>query len=321
MIYTLENEYLKVKVSSIGATLVSFLDKRTTTDIVLGYDDEQSYLLNSDPHMGATVGRNANRLANGRFTINGVTYQLSLNEPNIALHSSAGDLSFRGYKVKEFNDNLINFELDDLDGSGGFPGNLHLEVFYKLDDNNLLYWFVATCDKDSILNITNHSYFNLSGGIKDILDEELKINTDKVALNIGSMASEKIIDVKDTPFDFTDFKKIGDNLKINHSNLSNGGIDHNYVFETLNDKEVASLRNDKLLLRVYSDLPDMHIYTANYLDLVDGKNSKKYGRYYGVCFECQYYPNSINYDGLLKPIIYKDKEVKHYIKYTVENIK
>ena len=317
MIYTIENEYLKVKVSNIGATLVSFLNKKTNIDIVLGFDHQQYYFKNSGPHIGATVGRNANRLDKGQFKIGSETYQLSINEDDRCLHSGVGDLSFRAYSLKEITKESITLTLFDGDMSGGFPGNLNLEVSYKLNENNLEYSFNALSDKDSILNITNHSYFNLNGGINTIFDQELKINTDIVSLNIGPMASEETIKVDDTAFDFKEYRNIKKTLDKGHSNLSKNGLDHNYVFENMNYKEMAKLRNDKLELIVSSDLPDIHIYTANFLGDIIGKNNINYHDYYGICFEAQYYPNSLNYDKYLKPYIYKDKEVKHKIVYTL----
>lgn len=318
MIYTIENEYLRVKVSTVGATLVSFIDKKTNTDIVLGFDDQASYFKNTGPHLGATVGRNANRIADGSFVINGEKYQLSLNEPDICLHSGVGDLSFRGYTLKELKEDEIVLSLFDGDMSGGFPGNLNLEVSYSLKNNQLIYSFKALCDKDSILNVTNHSYFNLNGGIDTVFDQELKVYTDKVALNIGPMASNEVIDVNGTAFDFTTLSKMNDVLSIGHSNLSKGGLDHNYVFEDMSFKKMAELHSDKFSLMVESDLPGMHIYTGNYLGHLDGKDNHIYEDYYGICFECQYYPNGINYDNFIKPYIYKDKEVNHKIVYTLE---
>lgn len=318
MIYTIENEYLRVKVSTVGATLVSFIDKKTNTDIVLGFDDQASYFKNTGPHFGATVGRNANRIADGSFVINGEKYQLSLNEPGICLHSGVGDLSFRGYTLKELKEDEIVLSLFDGDMSGGFPGNLNLEVSYSLKNNQLIYSFTGLCDKDSILNITNHSYFNLNGGVDTVFDQELKVYTDKVALNVGPMASDEVIDVKGTAFDFTTLSKLNDVLSKGHSNLSKGGLDHNYVFEDMSFKKMAELHSDKLSLTVESDLPGMHIYTGNYLGHLEGKNGRVYEDYYGICFECQYYPNGINYDNFIKPYIYKDKEVNHKIVYTLE---
>ena len=318
MIYTIENEYLRVKVSTVGATLVSFIDKKTNTDIVLGFDDQASYFKNTGSHLGATVGRNANRIADGSFVINGEKYQLSLNEPGICLHSGVGDLSFRGYTLKELKEDEIVLSLFDGDMSGGFPGNLNLEVSYSLKNNQLIYSFTGLCDKDSILNITNHSYFNLNGGVDTVFDQELKVYTDKVALNVGPMASDEVINVKGTAFDFTALSKMNDVLSIGHSNLSKGGLDHNYVFEDMSFKKMAELHSDKLSLTVESDLPGMHIYTGNYLGHLEGKNGRIYEDYYGICFECQYYPNGINYDNFIKPYIYKNIEVNHKIVYTLE---
>ena len=320
MIYTIENELLSVKISSVGATLISFIDKKTNKDIVLGFDDQNEYFKNTDPHFGATVGRNANRMANGSFKLGDKTYQLSLNEVDKCLHSGVGDLSFRGYSLKELNKDSITLTLFDGDMSGGFPGNLNLDVTYKLEDNKLVYSFEALCDSDSILNITNHSFFNLNGGIDNVFEHELKIYTDKMALNDGSMASDKVIDVKDTAFDFIEFDKIGDVLKRGHDNLSKNGIDHNYVFEVEDFKLMVELKYADLKLSVESDLPDMHIYTANYLGKLNGKYNRVYDDYYGICFECQYYPNGINYKDFIKPYIYANKKVKHSIVYTIERI-
>ncbi len=318
MIYVIENDFLKVKISSVGATLISLIDKKSNVDMVLGFDNQNDYFKNTGPHLGATVGRNANRLQDGRFKINDITYQLSLNEIDKTLHSGVGDLSFRSYELKELKDDSLTLTLFDSDMSGGFPGNLNLDVTYKLDANKLIYCFEGLCDKDSILNVTNHSYFNLNGGIDTVFEHELFINTDRVALNNGSMASDEVIDVKNTAFDFTSLCKISDVLKKGHNNLSKKGIDHNYVFEDTNFKKMATLKLNDLNLTVESDLPGMHVYTANYLGKLKGKYNRNYDDYYGICFECQYYPNGINYKGFIKPYIYANKKVSHSIVYTIE---
>ncbi|MBR2578291.1 MAG: galactose mutarotase, partial [Erysipelotrichaceae bacterium] len=128
MIYTIENEKLAVRVSTLGATLVSFIEKETGTDIVLGYDDERGYLLHSGDHIGATVGRNANRIARGQFRIGDESYQLSINNGPNNLHSGVSDFSFRAFDVKEKKEDSITFSITDNDMSGGFPGNLKMEV-------------------------------------------------------------------------------------------------------------------------------------------------------------------------------------------------
>lgn len=319
MIYTIENEYLLVKISTLGATLVSLVYKKSGIDIVLGYDDEQSYLLHSGGHLGATVGRNANRIAKGKFNINGIDYQLSLNDGPNNLHSGVSDFSFRAFDIKEVKKDEITLNIKDGDMSGGFPGNLNLDVTYRLEGNNLIFSFKAVCDKDSILNLTNHSYFNLNGGKDNLYNHLLQINTDKMSLNDDDgMASDKVIDVKGSGFDFTTLTNIKDNFDKHEENFSRGGIDHNYIFGYLGAKEVAVLKNDKLSLSVSSDLPCVHVYTSNFIDELNGKYGLKYYKHWGICLECDYYPNGINYKDVLVPIIKANEEVKHYIKYTID---
>lgn len=318
MIYTIENNFLKAKISSLGCTLMSLIDKESGTDLVLGFDDEKDYLACSDPHFGSTVGRNANRIAKGQFEIDGVKYQLSINNGPNNLHSGVSDLSFRGYELLDHTSLYVSFGLTDNDMSGGFPGNLKVKVTYSLNGNSLIETFDGISDKKTIFNFTNHSYFNLSGGKKDILNHTLLINTDKVSLNDSDgMATDKIINVNNTVFDFRKFHKIGVNINKKHPNLANGGLDHNYVFESLKDKEMARLKYQKTELIVSSDLPDMHVYTACSLKEVIGKDNMIYKKFQGIALECDFYPNGINYDGIISPVIEANSEVSHHIKYTI----
>lgn len=318
MIYTIENEKLEARISSLGCTLVSLVEKESGTDVVLGFDSEGEYLLNYDPHFGAVVGRNANRIAKGQFEIDGVKYQLNINNGPNSLHSGFGDFSFRGFKLVQKNDYSITFFLEDNDMTGGFPGNLKVAVNYTLKDDSLILSFSGLTDKNTIFNLTNHSYFTLNGGTTDVLNHELKIYTNKVSLNdADGMATLDVIDTDGTSFDFTDFKKLKDNFALKHENLANGGLDHNFVFESLEEKDMACLRNENLELTVNSDLPDMHIYSACFLADLKGKQGNEYHQYYGIALECDYYPNAINTDNLIKPIIEANKEVNHYIKYTI----
>ena len=322
MIYTIENDYLKAQVSSLGATLMSLIDKESGTDLVLGFDKETDYLKYSDAHLGATVGRNANRIANGRFTISAQEYQLTINNGPNSLHSSSADTAFRTWEIRERNKDFITFCLFDRAGNGGFPGNMDVSTSYRLKENTLEIKFNGSCDEDTIFNFTNHSYFNLDGGTKDILDHELKVNTDRFALNDDdTMATDKIYPVDGTAFDFREFHKIKDNLSISSFNLSAGGIDHNFVFETLAEKELCQLRNDEFCLKVTSDLPGLQLYSSNFLGDIIGKNGMEYHKFHGLAIEPQYYPNGINYQGLLKPILKKGEKVSHFIRYTIEKRK
>ena len=162
--------------------------------------------------------------------------------------------------------------------------------------------------------MTNHSYFNL--GDEDIMNEYLHITSDKYSpVDEYSLTLDEVKDVKGTAYDFTTFTRLEDNL----SKLDKG-IDNNYVWEYLGDKLMASLKNDKLQLNVYSDLPDMHLYTSYYLNGDIGKYGLIYNKYKALCLECQYYPNGINYSDYIKPILKKGEKMSHYIRYELINL-
>lgn len=317
MLYSIENEKIKIEVSTIGATLTKFIDKKTNTDIVLGFNDEKDYNPTISPYFGTTVGRNANRIGNCKFELNGETYTLVNNDHGNNLHSNGG-CCFKEFELLEKTDSSLLFSIDMKDTEDGFPGNCNLKVKYELVDNKLDLTFEGISDKDTIFNITNHSYFNLDGGINDALNHKVTIYADKVALDDeNGMASDKVIDVKGTSFDFTSEKVLKDNLALNHPNLVLGGIDHNYVVENMEFKKLVKLSNDKLKLTISSDLPDVQVYTACSFGKINGKH--EYSQYYGIAVEPQFYPNGINYNGLLKPIIKANEITSHRIEYLLED--
>ena len=315
MIHKIENEYLEAYVGELGATLIKLIDKKTNKDIVLGFDSEEEYQKNNGANIGASVGRNANRIGKGQITINGKLYQLSINDNGInQLHGGGiNGFAFKNWKVISKTDNEIVLGYFSCDLEEGFPGNLNVEVSYKLDNNNLIWSYSGVSDADTLLNMTNHSYFNL--GDDNIMNHELMITTDKYSpIDENSLTKEECINVKDTPYDFTSFRKIEDNL-----NELECGIDNNYVWETLDDKLMASLRYNNIQMNVYSDLPDMHLYTAYYLNGEKGKYGKTYSKYGAVCLECQYYPNSLNYSSYIKPLLKANEKMSHYIRFEIES--
>lgn len=315
MIYIIENDYLKAYVSDLGATLTKLIDKKSNKDLVLGFDTEEDYLKYSGTNIGASVGRNANRIGNAKFTLNGKEYKLTVNDNMNQLHGGGvnGFAFKRWNKVSETKEEIkLSYFSKDLEE--GFPGNLSVEVTYKLDKNNLIWSYSGNSDQDTLLNMTNHSYINL--GDDNIFKQELQINTDKYSpVDNCSLTLDRVEEVQNTPYDFTTFKKLEDNL----SKLE-CGIDNNYVWETIGDKLMATVKNEHIQLSVYSDLPDMHLYTAYYLNGELGKYGKKYDKYSALCLECQYYPNGINYDNYIKPILKKGETMSHYIRYEISNI-
>lgn len=314
MFYQIENENIIAVVSDLGATLVKFIDKNTDTDLVLGYNNEEDYIKYADANIGCSVGRNANRIAKAKFTLNGKEYFLTPNNNGNSLHGGGiNGFGFKNWKVKEKSNDSITFTYISKDFEEGFPGNLEVEVTYKIDLDSLIWSYTGKCDQDTVLNMTNHSYFNL--GEDSALNCNLQIFTDKYSpVDDNALTLDKVVNVKDSPFDFTNKVNVKDNLK----RLENG-IDNNYVWETLSEKKMVSFSNESLTLNVYSDLPDMHLYTSQYLGGQNGKYDRVYKSYDGICFEAQYYPNAINYEGFIKPILKKYEVKTHYIRYQINH--
>ena len=316
MKYTLENNYLLIEVSELGASLVKMIDKQTGKDIVLGFDSDEDYLKYAGTNIGASVGRNANRIGEAKFTLNDQTYQLSVNDNMNQLHGGGvNGFAFKMWKLEELKEDEIVLSYFSKDLEEGFPGNLNVKVSYRLYENNLIFTYSGISDKDTILNMTNHSYFNL--GDKDILNHYLHITADKYApVDEYSLTLDEVLDTKDSPYDFNEFTRIGDNL----AKLP-CGIDNNYVWENFDDKLMCELKYDDLQLNVYSDLPDMHVYTAYYLNGELGKYNQRYDKYQAICLECQYFPNGINYGNkYLLPILRKDETMSHYIRFELKQI-
>ena len=315
MFHKIENDYLIAYISDLGATLVKLIDKKSGKDIVLGFDDEDSYI-KEKCYFGASVGRNANRIRKGIFSLNGKEYHLTVNDNGNQLHGGIDNFSFKRWDVTSCEKNSISLSYNSKDLEEGFPGNLNVIVSYTLENNNLIWRYSGKSDKDTILNMTNHSYFNL--GDENILNHELKVFTDKYCpIDAYGLTLDAVLNTDGTPFDFKDYTLLKNNL----SKFSTG-IDNNYFFEDkgLDEKEMASLRYKNLTLNVYSDLPDMHLYTANSLNKCIGKYNTTYKKHSGICFESQFYPNSINYDRYIKPIIKANEPITHYIRYEIVSI-
>ncbi len=315
MKHIIENEYLKAEISELGATLTKFIDKKSGTDIVLGFESDEDYLKYSGCNIGASIGRNANRIGNACFELNGKKYQLSVNNNMNQLHGGGvNGFAYKMWKTEKADENEVVLSYFSKDGEEGFPGNLNAEVSYRLDGRNLIFSFRGESDEDTIFNMTNHSYFNL--GDEDIMEESLYISSDRYApVDEYSLTLDEVRDTEGTPYDFSRFTKLKDNL----SQLKDG-IDNNYVWEDMEDKLMASLRNEKLQLNVWSDLPDMHLYTSQHLGGQEGKYGKTYYPFLALCLECQYFPNGINYkDHYLLPILKKGELMSHYIRYELLN--
>ncbi|GHT03874.1 aldose 1-epimerase [Bacteroidia bacterium] len=318
-LYTLSNPSgAKVEVTNWGGKIVSIHvpDKNgKLVDVVLGKSNIDDYMNDQEPYFGAICGRVANRIANGRFTLEGQDYALAVNNGPNALHGGIKGFNSVVWDAKQVDNQTLELTYFSKDGEEGYPGNLTVKVTYHLSDTNAVeITYRATTDETTILNLTNHSYFNLSGeGDPYVGDHDLQINADTylptndVAIPLGN--PEK---VEDTPFDFRSIHTIGERIDDDNQQLTWGaGYDHTYIVNKAKDGEyvfVAKAQSPKtgITLEVYSTEPGVQLYTANWLDgSFLGKNGHIYPKRSAFCLETQHYPDSIHHPAypstVLKP--------------------
>jgi aldose 1-epimerase len=309
VVYTLTNRNgVEARITNYGATLVSLKvpDRHgKLADVVLGYDSYEGYLGNS-PYIGAIVGRYANRIARGRFTLNGVEYKLAVNNGENHLHG--GKVGFdrvlwEAKASKSADGMALTLSYLSRDGEEGYPGNLSVRVTYTLTNSNALRIdYYATTDKDTLVNLTQHSYFNLAGqGNGDILGHQLTINADSFTpVDAGSIPTGELRSVKGTPFDFTTPTAIGARINQSDEQLGFGkGYDHNFVLNgkpgTLRQAARVFEPTTGRVMEVWTTEPGVQLYTGNFLDGSKvGKDKKVYQVHYGLCLETQHFPDSPN---------------------------
>ena len=306
-LYTLRNSTgLEVGVIDLGATIVSFTAPDRDgqfADIVLGFDNPQQYITDS-PYFGAVVGRYGNRIGNGRFELDGETRTLAKNDGNNHLHG--GDVGFdkRLWTVLRANPNSIELQLVSPDGDEGYPGELVVRVTYTLDDNNrLTVGYCATTDKPTVVNLTQHSYFNLSGhSAGSAMDHQLTINAERYTEVDSELIPTGLLpSVIGTPFDFRHPVAVGARIDENYPQLvTGGGYDHNWVL-TKNacaaDEPAVVVRDPKTgrTLTIYTEEPGVQFYAANFLDgSISGKDGAVYNYRNAVVLETQHFPDSPN---------------------------
>lgn len=299
------NNGIKACVTDMGANLLNLIvpDKEgKEADVVLGYAAFEDYITN-ESFLGATVGPNANRIANASFEIDGVKYQLVANDGANNLHSDKViGYHVRIWDVAEVGDNYVTFSLEDEDGCMGFPGNKKILVTYTLtDDNGLEIHYQGTSDKKTILNMTNHTYFNLAGHDSgDIHDHILEMKASNYTPIVkGAIPTGEIASVVGTPLDFTSPKRIGDDIDADEEQLKLvGGYDHNWVIDDADGslQEIATVTEpvSGRVMKVYTDLPGVQFYASNSMDIVGAKEGAHYLNRAALCLETQYYPDTAN---------------------------
>jgi aldose 1-epimerase len=302
-IYTLKSPAVELQVTSYGARVVSVETKDRNGkmgNVVLGYADLQQYL-NKNPFFGAVAGRYANRIANGRFTLEGKSFQITINDGPNALHGGKEGFDLRNWSAKEIPSG-VEFTLVSPDGDQGFPGTLTAHVRYTLVDNKVVIEYSATTDKPTVINLTNHTYFNLAGdGSGTILNEEVKIDADKFTpVNATLIPTGQIAPVAGTPFDFTSPHAIGERINVDNEQLKLGkGYDHNFVLRgKMGELHPAAQVYDPAsgrVLTVETTQPGVQFYSGNFLDgTTSSRTGAKYERRTGFCLETQHFPDSPN---------------------------
>lgn len=318
-LYTLTNQTkMTVQITNYGARIVSITvpDRHgKMADVVLGFDNLAGYLGN-DPYFGATIGRFANRIARGRFTLDGVQYHLPINDPPNSLHGGTKGFDKRVWTAQEVSQDPPSVSLTYFSPNGqeGYPGGLHVKVLYTLMKNDgLRIDYTATTDKETVVNLTNHSYFNLAGeGNGNILRQELMVNADRFTpFNANRIPTGQIASVANTPFDFRKLTPIG--ARINESNRQLKIFDGYSVNFVLNRKGAGlALAAEAVdpgsgrVLKVFTTQPGLQFYSGNMLDgSIHGKGGKVYGFRCAYALETQHYPDSPNHSNfpstVLKP--------------------
>ena len=300
-IYTLENKFLKVEFLNLGAIIkkIEFKDK----NVVLGYEDIEKYRENP-AYLGAVIGRTAGRIKDGLLKLDNTEYQLDKNNNGNTLHGGKNSISHRFLNVQNIENGLC-FSIKSSDLDNGYPANVEIKVSYILNDNELLIKYFATTDNLTYLNLTNHSYFNLSGNPDNTIYKDiLKINSNYlIGINENSIPC-KTINLDNNIFDFREPKKLEEFFKADdkQKTIANNGIDHPYVFNgEIGKLEIKNLESG-IKMSIETNNPAVVIYTANYLQDIGFK------KHSAICFETQEVPN-----------LYRDKNINVYPTFIDEN--
>lgn len=317
--FEMKNDELRIRVTNLGCHILSIFSKDRNgnqEDIVLGFGEIED-CKEDGTYMGAIVGRVANRIKGATFDLNGQTYKLAVNNgPN---HLHGGEIGF-DQKVFDYEviENGLLFSYISPDMEEGYPGNLELKVKYVLTDDCLTMEYEAWSDKDTLCNITNHSYFNLSAGKEKIYDHYLKIDADQIACVDGNCCTTgEFMNVKDTPFDFHDYHKIGERINEDCEQLKlASGYDHSFMVKGDENQLCLYDKKSGRKLTVSTTVPAIQIYTGNFLDEgCNGKQGKPYENRDGVAIEPQFLPDSIHIEKEPKVILRKGETYKAITKY------
>ena len=326
-LYTLHNGFLTMQVTNYGGRVVSLWMpdcNNSYEDIVLGYDHINKYVKNEgERYLGAVVGRCANRISKGTFSLNGVAYQLTKNDGENTLHGGLVGADSRVWDVVSVNDSVLQMHTVFADGEDGFPGNLDVTMSYTLThDNQFQIRYAATTDSTTLCNFSHHSFFNLKGeGNGNILDHELQINSRYMTtINDQLIPDGKFLGVKNTPFDFREKHRIGENIAADDEQLRYAkGYDHNWIVDKNDPKAYtwdATLTDPTSgrEMQVWSDQVGLQFYSGNFFN---GKGTGKCGKPLnlreGLALETQFFPDAINHESLTPVPVLNPGEEYHQL--------
>ncbi len=318
-LYTLTNSRgMQARVTNLGAILVKLCvpdQKGGLTDVVLGFDKVEKYYENPS-FFGAVIGPSANRIGGASFTLDGVTYQLDVNDNGNNLHSHRAKGYHKRLWKADVQEKSVVFTLEDEDGELGFPGNKRMQVSYTLEeDNSLKLHYHGSSDRNTILNPTNHTYFNLNGsGAGDIECHELCLKASRYTpVAEGSIPTGEIAPVEGTPMDFTAGKAVGQDINADFEQLAiTGGYDHNWVIDGWDGslRHFATVRSPEsgISLYAYTTLPGVQFYAGNFIDAQQGKDGAVYKKRSGLCLETQYFPDTVHHENFPSCVFGGDRE-------------
>ncbi len=303
-LFTLRNANAEISIINYGAIITSFKVKQpggNINDIVLGFDHPEDYLaeeyLAEYPYFGAAIGRYANRIKNGQFSIDEKFYPLAKNRGTDHLHGGRAGFDKKVWKCDHYSNNKLVLKYRSKDGEEGYPGNLDITIRFELNNNELLYEFFANTDAPTTVNLTHHSYFNLNNGKGEIGDHTVKVNSSYILEQDDNLVvTGKKLAVQNTPYDFRIPKRI-------NKEWPAIGYDQTFVLDENLPMDLSSglsfaadafSEKSNLKLEVYTSEPVVHFYTGKWIPVLKGKNGNQYGPFSGFCLETQKHPNAIN---------------------------
>lgn len=327
LIHLVNKNGLSVDLTNYGARIVSLCvpsKNGELTDVVLGFDTLDKYLNAKEKYHGCIIGRYANRIAEGKFSIEDQPYTLAENLPHANLHGGVNGWHKKVWNVEEVQEQKVVFSCFSPDMEEGFPGNVNVKVEYELtNENTLAVRMIASTDKACPINMTNHSYFNLSGeGSMTAMDHILKLHCTKFTpVDDNVIPTGEMSNVHNSPFDFTSAKTLEKDINNNNDQLRIGnGYDHNFIIDGYEGsfKKAAEIYSpiSNISMTILTSQPGIQLYTANWLDGSDiGKSGIKYGKRSAFCLETQHFPNSPNEADFPDCIVPKDQEYNEQIMY------